>query len=73
VTVHLTFHLDLSGLSALDIQHIVASISSHSGEVKIGFDGIIEPVILFFPATIPVSYQFYALTSSNALEVIDLS
>jgi len=73
VTVHLTFHLDLSGLSAPDIQHIVASISSHGGEVKIGFDGIIEPVILFFPVTIPVSYQFYALTSSNAPEVIDIS
>jgi len=73
VTVHLTFHLDLSGISASDIQHIVDSVSSHGGEVKIGFDGIIEPVILFFPVTIPVSYQFYALTSSNAPEVIDLS
>jgi LEA14-like dessication related protein len=71
--IHLTFHLDLSGISASYIQHIVDSISSHGGEVKIGFDGIIEPVILFFPVTIPVSYQFYALTSSNAPEVIDLS
>jgi len=39
VTAHLTFHLDLSGISVSDIQYIVNSISSHGGEVKIGFDG----------------------------------
>jgi len=72
-TVRLTFHLDLSGISLTDIQYIANSISSHNGEVKIGFDGQIEPVILFFPITVPVSYQFYALTSSNAPKVSDLS
>ncbi|MEM2799300.1 MAG: LEA type 2 family protein [Candidatus Bathyarchaeia archaeon] len=71
-TVHLTFHLDLSGISLDDIQDIVNSIFSHNGEVKIGFDGQVEPVILFFPITIPVSYQFYTLTFSNAPKISGL-
>jgi len=72
ITVHFTFHLDLSEISLTDIKYIVDSISSHKGEVKIGFDGQIEPVILFFPIIIPVSYQFYILTLSNAPKVSDL-
>jgi len=71
-TAHLTFHLDLSSISLTDIQYIANSISSHNGEVKIGFDGQIDPVILFFPITIPITYQVYTLTVSDAPKVSSL-
>jgi len=72
-TIYIILHLDLSSISLSDIQYIINSISSHNGEVKISFDGQIEPVILFFPIVIPVSYQFYTLTSSNAPKISSLS
>ncbi|MCD6263737.1 hypothetical protein J7L60_04955 [Candidatus Bathyarchaeota archaeon] len=71
-TAHLTFHLDLSSISLDDIQYIANSIISHNGEVKIGLDGQIEPVVLFFPITIPITYQVYTLTVSDAPKVSSL-
>ncbi|MEM2842208.1 MAG: hypothetical protein QW201_02790 [Thermoproteota archaeon] len=40
--------------------------------MKIGFDGQIEPIILFFPITIPITYQVYTLTVSDAPRVSSL-
>jgi len=65
-TVPLTFHLDLSSISLSDIQRIVEAVSSHNGEVKIGFDGYVEPIILFFPITVPIRYNTFSLTISDA-------
>jgi len=71
-TAHLTFHLDLSSISLADIQRVIGAISSHNGEVRIGFDGYIEPVILFIPLTVPVTYNVYTLTVSDAPKVTNL-
>jgi len=72
-TVPLTFHLDLSTISLSDIQHIVETILLHNGEVKIRFDGYIEPIILFLPITIPIKYSVYALTVSNAPRIVSMN
>lgn len=71
-TAHLTFHLNLATISLEDIQQVVSSISAHNGEVKIGFDGYIEPIVLFFPVTIPISHSVYALPVSDAPQVTSL-
>ena len=71
-TVPLTFHLDLSSISLSDIQRIIEAISSHNGEVKIGFDGYVEPIILFFPITVPIRYNVYSLTISDAPKIISM-
>ena len=68
-TAHLIFHLDLKSISQEDIQDITSSISSHSGEVKIRFDGYVELIVLFFTVTIPVSRNVYVLTVSDAPKV----
>ena len=71
-TAHLTFHLNLATISLEDIQQVVSSISAHNGEVKIGFDGYVESIILFSPITMPISHSVYALTVSDAPEVVSL-
>lgn len=71
-TAHLTFSLDLSAISLSDIQYVANAISSHNGEVKIGFEGYIEPIILFFPITVPISKNVYTLTYSNAPKVVNM-
>ncbi|MEM1989243.1 MAG: LEA type 2 family protein [Candidatus Bathyarchaeia archaeon] len=71
-TVRLTYLLDLSSISLHDIQHITQSISEHNGEVNVRFEGYIEPIIIFFPITIPIQYNFYMLTSSNAPKVTQM-
>ena len=68
----LTFHLDLSSVSLSDIQRIIESISSHNGEVKISFDGYIEPIILFFSITVPIKHSVYVLTMSDAPRVVSM-
>ncbi|MEM3384784.1 MAG: LEA type 2 family protein [Nitrososphaeria archaeon] len=71
-TVRLTYELYLSSISLGDIQHIAQSISDHNGEVEIRFNGYAEPVILFFPITVPVSHNFYMLTISNAPKIVEM-
>jgi LEA14-like dessication related protein len=71
-TAHLNFHLDLSSISLSDLQQVINSIISHNGEVKTGFDGYVEPIILFFPITIPLSINTYSLTYSNTPIVSNL-
>lgn len=68
-TTHLTFHLDLTTISLTDIQYVAESITSHNGEVKVGFDGYVEPIILFFPITVPISQNTYTLTLSDAPKI----
>ena len=71
-TVHLTFHLDLTTVSLTDVQNIADTVSSHNGEVKIGFDGYAEPIIVVFPITVPIKHDIFALTYSDAPQVTSM-
>jgi len=71
-TVPLTFHLDLSSVSLSDIQRVIEAVSSHNGEVNIKFDGFVEPIILFFPITVPIKYNAYLLTISDAPKITSM-
>jgi LEA14-like dessication related protein len=72
-TAHVLVHLDFSAISAADIQDVVTSVTSHNYEVKFGFNGYVEPVIMFFPITIPLQHDMFMLTLSDAPQVSAIS
>jgi len=72
-TIHLIFQLDLSDISLADIEQVIDSVTTHGGEISIMFEGYVEPIILFFPITVPVSQTSYLLTTDAAPKVLAMS
>lgn len=70
---HMNFRIDLSSISLNDVQKVADSMYNHNGEVKISLQGIIEPIFIVFPITIPISVDTYTLTYSNGPIVTALS
>ena len=72
-TTHMDFKIDLNEISLSDLELIVTSIIEHNGEIEISIEALMEPVIIVFPITIPVTKTKHILTYSDAPEVSSLN
>jgi len=72
-SAHMDFKIDLSEISLSDVMQVVNSILEHNGEVKISIEALMEPVIIVFPMTVPVTDTDYYLSYSEAPQVSSLS
>ena len=72
-TIHIVFELDLSDISLSDVQQAVSSVTAHGGEVGLRFEGYVEPIVLFFPITVPISQTSYLLTASADPKVLSMN
>ena len=71
-TAHMDFSIDLNQIGISELEQIMDSILEHNGEMKISIDSLIEPVIIVFPITVPVTDTDYILTYSDAPQVVSL-
>ena len=71
-TAHMDFSIDLNKIGLSELEQIIGSILEHNGEMKISIDALIEPVIIVFPITVPVTDTDYILTYSDAPQVVSL-
>ncbi len=72
-TTHMDFKIDLNEISLSDVELVVESIIEHNGEVQISIEALMEPVIIVFPITVPVTKTKHILTYSDAPEVSSLN
>lgn len=72
-TIHLVFHLDLSDISLEDLERAVSSVRAHGGEISVKFEGYVEPILLIFPITVPISQTSYILTTSVKPTILSMS
>ncbi|MBC8465425.1 hypothetical protein H8D57_00205, partial [bacterium] len=72
-TAHMEFKIDLNEISLSDVELVVASIIEHNGEMQISLEALMEPVIIVFPITVPVTKTEHILTYSDAPDVSSLN
>lgn len=72
-TSHMDFKIDLTQISLSDLDQVCSQILAHNGEIKITVDALMEPIIIAFPITMPVTKNEYVLTYSDAPQVTSLN
>jgi hypothetical protein len=71
-TAHMEFKIDLNQISLSDVEQVCSSILDYNGELKVSIEALMEPIIIVFPITMPVTETKYVLTYSDAPQVVSL-
>jgi hypothetical protein len=71
-TAHMDFKIDLTQIGLSEVEQFCSSVLEHNGEIKISIEALMEPIIIVFPITMPVTETKYILTFSDAPQVTSL-